>query len=113
MDAERAKLLAEIIGGDVWDSGGGICLVLKHRTDGRIVAFSNEGVSVYLNEEAVQGSEPLVTIELCLAGMPRSCKKPQAGRCSYSDAAVSCVSPRSVAQMPSISFSVGSGGTAI
>ena len=64
VNKEKAKRLAEIIGAKVWDSGGGICLVLKHRADGRIVAFSDEGVSVYLNEEALQGSEPLVTIEL-------------------------------------------------
>jgi hypothetical protein len=47
MDEEKAKRLADVIGGDVWDSGGGTCLVLKRRSDGNIVALSDEAVCVY------------------------------------------------------------------
>jgi hypothetical protein len=64
MDEEKAKLLADLIGGDVWDSGGGICLVLKHRSDGKVVAFSDEVVCVYENDEALQEGKALESVLL-------------------------------------------------
>ena len=64
MDRERAKQLAEIIGGGVWDSGGGICLVMKHRSDGRIVAFNDEVVCVYENDESLQEGKALESVLL-------------------------------------------------
>jgi hypothetical protein len=64
MDEERAKQLAEIIGAEVWDSGGGICLVLKHRSDGRIVAFSDEVVCVYENNESLQSGKAMESVLL-------------------------------------------------
>ena len=64
MDEKRAKQLAEIIGAQVWDSGGEICLVLKHRSDGRIVAFSDEVVCVYENKDALQGGNAMESVLL-------------------------------------------------
>ena len=64
MDEDKAKLLADVIGGDVWDSGGGTCLVLKRRSDGKVVAFSDEVVCVYADDEALQEGKPLETILL-------------------------------------------------
>ena len=64
MDEERAKLLADVLGGDVWDSGGGISLVLKRRADGKVVAISDEVVCVYENDEAMQDGKPLETVLL-------------------------------------------------
>lgn len=64
MDEENAKQIADILGGEVWDSGGGICLVLKRRSDSRIVVFSDEVVCVYENEEELQGGKPQETILL-------------------------------------------------
>ena len=64
MDEEKAESLADVIGGDVWDSGGGMCLVLKHRSDGRIVAFSDEVICVYENEEALQEGKAAESILL-------------------------------------------------
>lgn len=64
MDEEKAKLLADVIGGDVWDSGGGICLVLKRRSDGKIAALSDEVVCVYKNNESLQGGKALESVLL-------------------------------------------------
>lgn len=64
MDEEKAKLLADVIGGDVWDSGGGICLVLKHRSDGKIVALSDEVVCVYENEDELQEGKATESVVL-------------------------------------------------
>ena len=58
MDQERAEQLAAILDGETWDSGGDIWLVLKKRTDGRIVVFSDELVAVYSDIDAVQGGKP-------------------------------------------------------
>ena len=64
MDEENAKQIANILGGEVWDSGGGICLVLKRRSDSRIAALSDEAVCVYADEEELQGGKPQETILL-------------------------------------------------
>jgi hypothetical protein len=65
MDEENAQHLAEILGGEIWDSGGGICLVLKHRSDGKIVAISDETLSVYgSEEELLSGGKPLESLLL-------------------------------------------------
>ena len=64
MDEKKAKQLAEIIGGDVWDTGGGICLVLKYRPDGRIVAFSDEVICVYENDDSLQKGKALESVLL-------------------------------------------------
>ena len=58
MDEDTAKQLASLIGGETWDSGGGICLVVRKRSDGKVVAFSDESVCVYDDENALQAGEP-------------------------------------------------------
>jgi len=58
MDEEQAAALAEIVGGETWQSGGGIWLVRKRRTDGKYVVFSDEVISLYPNEESVETGEP-------------------------------------------------------
>ncbi len=62
MDEPGAQALAEIIGGDTWDSGGGLWLVLKKRSDGRVVAISEEAINVYENDEDVQTVPPLESV---------------------------------------------------
>lgn len=53
MDEERAEKLAQALGGDAWQSGGGIWLVIVHRQDGGLVVFSDEVVCQYESEEVV------------------------------------------------------------
>jgi hypothetical protein len=53
MDEEKAEALAKLLGGETWQSGGNVWLVLIRRTDGKIVAISDEVVCEYANEEAL------------------------------------------------------------
>lgn len=50
MDEAKATALAELLGGETWQSGGDIWLVILKRSDGRIVAISDELVAEYADE---------------------------------------------------------------
>ena len=50
MDEEKAEALAKLLGGETWQSGGDIWLVILKRSDGRIVAISDELVAEYADE---------------------------------------------------------------
>jgi len=60
----QATQVAEALGGDTWQSGGGIWLVLFKRSDGRIVALSDEMVCEYRSEDDLERSEPSLSIAL-------------------------------------------------
>ena len=64
MDEEKAEKLAGLLGGETWNSGGDIWLVILKRSDGRIVAISDEVVAEYADEEALGAGEPGVFIGL-------------------------------------------------
>lgn len=61
---EEATLLASSIGGQVWQSGGGVHVVLLRRPDGAIVAFSDDLVAEYADENALEAAAPSTTILL-------------------------------------------------
>jgi len=69
MDEQTAKQLAAIVGGEAWQSGGGIWLVAIHNDDGTIVVLSGDSVCEYESEEAFDESRPSKTI---LLGIPES-----------------------------------------
>ena len=50
MDEEKAETLAKLLGGETWNSGGDIWLVILKRADGKIVAISDELVAEYADE---------------------------------------------------------------
>lgn len=52
MDEKTAEHLAAIVGGESWQSGGGIYLVTINRDDGSLVVFSGDAVAEYENDEA-------------------------------------------------------------
>jgi hypothetical protein len=64
MDEKKAKALANLLGGETWDSGGDIYLVLVKRKDGKVVAFSDETVCLYADEDALESGEPEANIDL-------------------------------------------------
>ena len=64
MDQSSADTIANILGGDSWNSGGEIWLVLLRRSDGRIVSISDESVNVYDDEEAMQTGPPSESVLL-------------------------------------------------
>ena len=64
MDEPTARKVAKALSGEVWNSGGGIHLVVIRRTDGRVVAISEDVVCEYEDEEALVGAEPLKSLQL-------------------------------------------------
>lgn len=57
MDEEKATKLAKLLGGETWQSGGDIWLVILRRSDGKIVAISDEVACEYADEEALGAGE--------------------------------------------------------
>jgi hypothetical protein len=53
-----APLVAAALDGDAWQSGGGIWLIVKRTTDGRVVTISPEVINEYANEEAFEEDRP-------------------------------------------------------
>ena len=53
-----APIVASALDGDAWQSGGGIWLIVKRTTDGRVVTISPEVVNEYANEEAFEEDRP-------------------------------------------------------
>ena len=52
MTEEQARGLAEILGGDPWQSGGDMWVLLKKTGDGRVISITDECVVEYASEEA-------------------------------------------------------------
>jgi hypothetical protein len=64
MDEEHAKAVAEALGGETWQSGGDIWLVILRRTDGRLVVISDEVLAEYKDESAFDSNKPAARILL-------------------------------------------------
>ena len=60
----EVQRLAAVLGGDVWDSGGGVELIVIERPDGRVVAVSDEAVCEYADRDALTGGQPSNSIML-------------------------------------------------
>ena len=58
MDEEKAEALAKLLGGETWNSGEDIWLVILKRSDGKIVAISDEVVCEYADEESLGAGKP-------------------------------------------------------
>jgi hypothetical protein len=56
MDEQQAQKIADALQGKVWDSGGGIHLVVINRQDGKLVVISDEVVCEYASEEDFENS---------------------------------------------------------
>jgi hypothetical protein len=65
MDEEQADAIARALGGETWQSGGDMWLVLIDRADGRLVVISDEAVVEYENRDAFDGAKPTTSIILC------------------------------------------------
>ncbi len=64
MDEAQAKALAKAIGGEEWQSGGGIYVVALRRPDGSIVVFSDDAVAEYPDDDAFDAGTPTTSILL-------------------------------------------------
>ena len=64
MDQRTAEQLAALVGGEAWQSGGGIYLVTVTRDDGSLVVFSGDAVCEYESDEAFDAARASKTILL-------------------------------------------------
>ena len=64
MDQRTAEQLAAIVGGEAWQSGGGIYLVTVTRDDGSLVVFSGDAVCEYESDQAFGAGRAAKTILL-------------------------------------------------
>lgn len=62
MDERTAAQLASIVGGEAWQSGGGIWLVTVNRDDGTLVVFSGDAICEYESDEAFDAARASKTI---------------------------------------------------
>lgn len=66
MDERTAEQLAVIVGGEAWQSGGGIYVVTVTRDDGSLVVFSADSICEYENDEAFDAGRASKTIPLSI-----------------------------------------------
>ena len=66
MDERTAEQLAAIVGGEAWQSGGGIYLVTVNRDDGSLVVFSGDAICEYENDKAFDANRASKTILLSI-----------------------------------------------
>jgi len=57
MDEKKAKAFAKVLGGNPWQSGGNIWLVVMDTSDGRVITFSDEVVIEYQSREAFENDQ--------------------------------------------------------
>lgn len=67
MDERTAEQLAVLVGGEAWQSGGGIYVVTVARDDGSLVVFSGDAICEYPNDEAFDAGTASKTIVLNIA----------------------------------------------
>ena len=61
---DRMKAIADALNGNLWQSGGGIWVVICRKKDGKVVVISDESVCEYENEDAFENSKPTRSINL-------------------------------------------------
>ncbi|MCK6484534.1 MAG: hypothetical protein L6R00_10425 [Phycisphaerae bacterium] len=66
MDERTAEQLAVIVGGEAWQSGGGIWLVTVNRDDSSLVVFSGDAICEYESDEAFDVGRASNTIFLTI-----------------------------------------------
>jgi hypothetical protein len=64
MDEQQATALAEAIGGETWQSGGDIWLVIIRRDDGRLVVMSDDVICEYDSEDKFEDGVAAKSIAL-------------------------------------------------
>jgi hypothetical protein len=64
MNEKQATSIADALGGETWQSGGDIWLVLLRKPNGRLVVVSDEAICEYDDEEAFDNAKASATIFL-------------------------------------------------
>lgn len=64
MTESEAKTVARALGGETWNSGGGVHLIVVERSGGRVVAISDEVVREYSDRNELMDGQPTNSIML-------------------------------------------------
>ena len=64
MNEKQAKMIGDALGGQSWQSGGDIWLVIIRRNDGHLVVISDDVICEYENEESFEDSKANMSILL-------------------------------------------------
>jgi hypothetical protein len=64
MNEDQARQLAHALGGETWQSGGAMWLVIVRRSDGSLVVFSDDVVCEYVSQDTFDESLAATTIAL-------------------------------------------------
>jgi hypothetical protein len=64
MNEDQATAVANALSGETWQSGGDIWLVLVKRSDGHVIAITDESINEYDSEEAFEEGQSSKTINL-------------------------------------------------
>lgn len=64
MDIQRARVLAEVLGGEVFEAEVGGWVVLLERADGRVVVVSETAVEEYADRDAFSAGHCYACISL-------------------------------------------------
>jgi len=64
MNEKQANVVAGALGGQAWQSGGGIWLVLLRQGNGKLVVISDEAVCEYDDEQHFEESKPSKAVML-------------------------------------------------
>ena len=64
MDETQAEAIATALGGETWQSGGDIWLVLIRKQNGHLVVISDEVVCEYESQEAFDDAKTMSSIYL-------------------------------------------------
>jgi len=64
MTEQQAEIVASALGGEAWNSGGDIWLVVFRRSDGKVIALSDESLVVYDSAGAMMGGEGSQSVPL-------------------------------------------------
>ena len=64
MNEQEAILIADALGGEAWQSGGDMWLVLIRRPEGGLIAISKEAISEYQSESDFDACRPRSMIPL-------------------------------------------------
>ncbi len=60
MNERKARLIADMLGGDAFNSGGGVWLVQIYRPGRKLVVIGDESICEYANTDAFDsGAKPL------------------------------------------------------
>ena len=64
MNEKQAGMIADALGGQAWQSGGGIWLVILRQGNSKLVVISDEAVCEYDDEKQFEKSTPSKSILL-------------------------------------------------